>query len=113
MWAGGAREHPDHLVADLLGVGVEVPQDADSNARALTRVAAGLRASADGDALVPVYEPEQDVLGADVVMVEVQRFSEREFQDPFGAWCERDLTGSSLFASADDPHHTRADALDG
>src|SRR5208283_1091250 len=44
----GAGEHADDLVADLLGVGVEVQQDARCHA------------------LVLAHEPEQDVLGADV-----------------------------------------------
>ncbi len=50
--AAGAGEHPDDLVADLLGVGVEVEQDAG------------------GDALVLPHEAQQDVLGADVVVAE-------------------------------------------
>ena len=48
--ATGAGEHADDLVADLLGVSVEVEQDAC------------------GDALVLAHEAEQDVLGADVVV---------------------------------------------
>ena len=50
--AAGAGEHADDLVADLLGVRVEVEQDAG------------------GDALVLAHEAEQDVLGADVVVAE-------------------------------------------
>src|SRR6185295_1778505 len=46
----GARQHADDLVADLLGVGVEVQEDAG------------------GDALVLTDQSEQDVLGADVVV---------------------------------------------
>src|SRR5205807_1199321 len=48
----GAGEHADDLVADLLRVGVEVEQDPG------------------GDALVLAYEAEQDVLRADVVVLE-------------------------------------------
>src|SRR4026208_2393989 len=48
----GAGEHADDLVADLLGVGVEVEQDACR------------------DALVLAHEAEQDVLRADVVVPE-------------------------------------------
>ena len=52
--AAGAGQHPDHLVADLVGVGVEVEQDAG------------------GDALVLTHQAEQDVLGADVVVAEAR-----------------------------------------
>src|SRR5213078_2412867 len=48
----GAGQHADDLVADLLGVRVEVEQDAR------------------GNALVLAHEAEQDVLGADVVVAE-------------------------------------------
>jgi hypothetical protein len=50
LTAAGAGKHADDLVADLLGVGVEVEQDPGR------------------DALVLADEPEQDVLGADVVV---------------------------------------------
>ena len=93
--AAGAGEHPDHLVADLVGVGVEVEQDAG------------------GDALVLTHQAEQDVLGADVVVAERERLAQRQLQDLLGARRERDLSGGDLLAGADDPHHLRADALDG
>ena len=48
-WAG---EHADDLVANLLGIGIEVEQDACR------------------DALVLAHEAEQDVLSADVVVTE-------------------------------------------
>src|SRR5205814_4379455 len=60
--AAGTREHADDLVADLLGVGVEVEQDAR------------------GNALVLAHEAEQDVLGSDVVVAEAQRFSQRQLE---------------------------------
>ena len=92
--AAGPGQHPDHLVADLLGVGVEVEQDAG------------------GDALVLADEAEQDVLGADVVVAEAQRLAQRQLEDLLGAGRERDLAGGDLFAGADDPHDLRAHALD-
>ena len=90
-----AGEHADDLVADLLRVGVEVEQDAR------------------GDALVLADEPEQDVLGADVVVAEAQRFAQRELEDLLGARRERDLAGGDLLAGADDPHDLGTDALGG
>ena len=93
--AAGAGQHADDLVADLLGVGVEVEQDAR------------------GDALVLAHEAEQDVLGADVVVAEAQRLAQRELEHLLGARRERDLAGGDLLAGADDAHDLGADALDG
>ena len=90
----GAGQHADDLVADLLGVGVEVEQDSRCNA------------------LVLADEPEQDVLGADVVVSQRQRFAERELEHFLRARRERDLAGRDLVALADDARHLRADFLD-
>ncbi len=87
--AAGAGEHADDLVADLLGVGVEVEQDPR------------------GDALVLADEAEQDVLGADVVVAEGQRLAQRELQHLLRARRERDLAGRDLVALADDPRDLR------
>src|SRR5581483_10596580 len=93
--AARAGEHPDHLVADLLRVGVEVEQDAG------------------GDALVLAHEAEQDVLGADVVVAEAQRFAKRELEDLLRARGERDLSRRDLVALADDARDLGAYLLDG
>ena len=89
----GTRQHADHLVADLVGVGVEVEQDAG------------------GDALVLAHQAEQDVLGADVVVAERERLAQRQLEHLLGARRERDLAGGDLLAGADDPHDLGADAL--
>ena len=91
----GAGEHPDDLVADLLGVGVEVEQDAR------------------GDALVLADQAEQDVLGADVVVAERERLAQRQLEHLLRPRRERDLAGGDLLTGADDPHHLGADPLDG
>ena len=93
--SAGTGQHADDLVADLLGVGVEVEQDAR------------------GDALVLAHEAEQDVLGADVVVAEAERLAQRQLEHLLGARRERDLPGGDLLAGADDPHDLRAHALDG
>ena len=85
--SAGAGEHPDDLIADLLGVGVEVEQDAC------------------GDALVLADQPEQDVLGADVVVAQREGLAQRQLQDLLGARRERDLAGGDLLAGADDADH--------
>src|SRR5581483_8430373 len=91
--AARAGQHPDDLVADLLGVGVEVEQDASCHA------------------LVLAHEAEQDVLGADVVVAQAQRLAQRELEDLLRARGERDLSGGDLLAGADDADDLSADAL--
>src|SRR5262249_16784234 len=78
--AAGPGEHPDDLVPDLLRVRVEVEQDARR------------------DALVLADEPEQDVLGADVVVSERQRLAERQLEHLLRPRRERDLTRGDLVA---------------
>src|SRR5690606_27947942 len=90
----GTGEHADDLVADLLGVGVEVEEDAR------------------GDALVLAHEAEQDVLGADVVVAERERLAQRQLEHLLGAGGERDLTGGGLLALADDLLDLRADGVE-
>ena len=86
----GAGEHADDLVADLLGVGVEVEQDPG------------------GDPLVLAHEPEQDVLGADVVVAERERLAERQLENLFCPRRERDLARRHLVTLADDACDLRA-----
>ena len=93
--AAGAAEHAHDLVADLLGLGVEVEQDAR------------------GDALVLADEAEQDVLGADVVVAQRERLAQRQLEDLLGARRERDLALRRLLAGADDAHDGGADLFDG
>ena len=93
--ATGAREHPDDLVADLLGVGVEVQQDACR------------------DSFVLAHQAEQDVLRADVVVAKRERLAQRQLEHLLGARRERDLTGGDLLTGADDPDHLGPHPLDG
>src|SRR6266403_3348761 len=93
--AAGAGEHADDLVANLLGVRVEVEQDAR------------------GDAFILTHEAEQNVLGADVVVSEGERFTQRELEHLLRARCERDLSGRYLVALADDACNLGAHLFDG
>ena len=90
-----AGEHADDLVADLLGIGVEVEQDPG------------------GDALVLADEAEQDVLGADVVVAEGERLAQRQLEHLLGARRERDLARRDLVTLADDPRDLRPYFLHG
>src|SRR6266700_3005130 len=90
----GAGKHADDLVANLLGVGVEVEQDPCR------------------DSFVLADETEQDVLGADVVVAERKRLTKRQLQDLLRARSERDLAGRDLVALADNPCDLCTDFLD-
>ena len=83
--AGGvAGEELDHGLADAVEVRTELLQH--------------LR----GDALALADQSEQDVLGADVVVTELQRFAERQLENLLGARGERDVTRRRGLALPDD-----------
>ena len=93
--AARAGEHADDLVADLLGVGVEVEQDAG------------------GDALVLADEAEQDVLGADVVVTQGEGLAQSQLEHLLRTRREGNLAGGHLLAGADDADNLGAHTLDG
>jgi hypothetical protein len=88
-------QHADDLVADLLGVRVEVEEDPG------------------GDALVLTDEAEQDVLRADVVVAERERLAQRELEHLLRARRERDLARGHLVTLADDVRDLRAHLFHG
>ena len=61
-----------------------------------------------GDAFAFADEPEEDVLGADVVVTELQRLAQRQLEDLLGAGGERDVTRRRGAAVADDLLDLRA-----
>src|SRR3712207_9387583 len=65
-----------------------------------------------GDALALTDEPEQDVLGADVVVAELQRLAQRQLEDLLGTRGEGDVAGRGLLALADDLLDLLADPLE-
>ena len=88
-----AGEQLDDLLADPVEVGAELDQHLG------------------GDALALADQAEQDVLGADVVVAELQRLAQRELEDLLGARRERDVPARRLLALADDLLDLRADGL--
>ena len=64
-----------------------------------------------GDALALADQAEQDVLGADVVVAELQRLAQRQLEHLLGPRRERDVPGRRLLALADDLLDLAADAL--
>ena len=93
--AGVAGEELDDLLADPGQVGAQLHQHLG------------------GDALALADEAEQDVLGADVVVAELQRLAERQLQDLLGAWGEGDVATGRRAALADDLLDLRAHRLQG
>jgi len=88
-------QHPDDLVADRVGVRVEIAQDAH------------------GDTLVLAHQAKQDVLGPDVVVAKAQGLAQRELEDLLGPRGEGDQARGDFLAGADDPDHLRTDPLNG
>ena len=88
-----AGEQLDDLLADPVEVGAELDQHLG------------------GDALALADQAEQDVLGADVVVAELQRLAQRQLEDLLGARRERDVPARRLLALADDLLDLRAHGL--
>ena len=85
-----ARQQLDDLLAHAREIGAEL----DEHLR--------------GDAFALADEPEEDVLGADVVVAELQCLAQRQLEDLLGAGRERDVTRRRGAAVADDLLDLRA-----
>jgi hypothetical protein len=93
LLARGARQQLDHLLADPAGVSAQLDQHLG------------------GDVLALADQAEQDVLGADGVVAQLQRLRQRQLQDLRGARSERDVPRRRLLALAGDPPDVLADRL--
>ena len=89
----GALQQLDHLLADPAGVSAQL----DEHLR--------------GDALALADQAEQDVLGADVVVAELQGLPQRQLEDILGARSDGDVPGGFLLALAGDLPDVLADRL--
>ena len=94
-WAGVAGEQLDDLLADPGEVGAELDEHLG------------------GDALALTDQAEQDVLGADVVVAELERLAERQLEDLLGPRREGDVAGRRRAALADDLLDLLAHGLEG
>src|ERR1700722_143399 len=88
-----AAQQLDHLLAHPGQLGAQLDQHLGGNALTLTD------------------QTEQNVLGADVVVAELKRLAQAQLQNLLGARGERDVTGRSLLALADDLLDLAADTL--
>ena len=103
---GRARSRPD-----FLGAGVAGEQLDDLLADA-AQVGAELHEHLRGDAFALADEAEEDVLGPDVVVAELERLAQRELEHLLGAGRERDVARRRLAAVADDLFHLGAHGLE-
>src|SRR5262245_26279115 len=69
---------------------------------------AGLGEDLDGEPVLDPDDPEQEVLGADVIAPDRERLAERELERLLRVGGERDLTGRGLVTRADKRDHPRA-----
>ena len=76
------------------------------------QVGAQLDQDLGGDALALADQAEEDVLGADVVVAELERLAQRQLEDLLGARRERDVPGGRRAALADDLLDLLADGLE-
>jgi hypothetical protein len=74
-----------------------------------TQLAEDLR----GDALALANEAEEDVLGSDVVVAELERLAKGELEDLLGSGREGDVTGGRVGPLSDDLLHLLAHAVEG
>ena len=67
----------------------------------------------DGDALALAQQAQQDVLGADVVVTQLQRLAEAQLEHLLRPRREGDVPGGGLLALADDVAHLLAHGIEG
>ncbi len=94
LFALVAGQELDDLLADLVQVGAELDEHLG------------------GDTLALADQAEQDVLGADVVVAELQRFAQRQLEHLLGARREGDVPGRLLLALTDDVLDLLADGIE-
>ncbi len=90
---------------------LDTRQQLDDGLTDLLQLGAQLLQHLGGDALAFADQPEEDVLGADVVVAQLQRLAERKLEDLLGAGGERDVAAGGLGALADDLDDLVADGF--
>lgn len=97
------------MLSRLLAVGLEV----HGQLGALRGADAETGEDLGGDALVLYQQPEQEVPGADVGVVEQQSLTQRRLQDALRALAERNVHSRHGLARADGHRHRRPSLPDG
>ena len=96
----GHADQP-HPRTDILAAGIAA-QHLDDLLTHPGQVGAQLDQHLGGHALALADQPEQDVLGADVVVAQLQRLAQRQLKDLLGSGGERDVPGGGALTLADD-----------
>ena len=90
------------LLAGLGLLAVVAGEQLDDRRADLLEIRAEVEQHLRGHALALADEAEQDVLGADVVVAELQRLAQRELEDLLGARRERDVARGHERPAADE-----------
>ena len=110
--AGGRADGALLRAAGALGVvALEARQQLDDLLAHARQVGAELDQHLGGHALALADQAEQDVLGADVLVAELQGLAQRVLQHLLGARGERDVPARRLRAAADDVDDLAAHGL--
>ena len=96
----------------FLRVGGRLVQDVNDLRANLVEADAERLEHAGGDALAFADQAEQQVLGADVVVVQSARFVDRQLDDLLGARRQADVAGDGAIAAADDELDRAADFVE-
>ena len=100
--SSSAPPPPRRSSAGLGLLAVVAGEQLDDRGAHLLEVGAQVEQHLRGNALALADEAEQDVLGADVVVAELQRLAQRELEHLLRARRERDVPGRHERAAADE-----------
>ena len=109
--AGAPGGGPGLLAGPRPRRGAVAGQELDDLLADLGQLRAQLDQDLGGDALALPDEPEQDVLGADVVVAELERLPQAQLQHLLGPGGEGDVAAGRAAPLADDLLHLAADRL--
>ena len=99
---GGLRRLAVGGALAFLRIRGRLVQDVDDLGADLVQADAERLEHAGGDALALAHEPEQQVLGADVVVVEPSRLVDRQLDHLLGARGQSDIAGHRAITATDD-----------
>ncbi len=100
------------LLARLGRLAVVPGEQLDDGRAHLLEIGAEVEQHLRGDALPFADEAEQDVLGADVVVAELEALSERQLKHLLGARRERDMTGGLVGPAPDELLHLQLHVIE-
>jgi hypothetical protein len=111
--AAGTRWRRPCLEGHLFPAGVLTRQELDHGLTDTVQIRAEPLKDLGPYALALADQPEQDVLGPDVVMAQLHRLAESQLEDLLGTRREGDVTGHGRLASSDDLRDLLTGSLEG